>query len=51
MGEICVKCKRYLDPKEDAAYFFKMNGYVCEGCLMKHGSIPQKNKWEMQSHQ
>lgn len=48
MVEICVKCKRDLDPKEDAAYFFNIDGYVCENCLIKHGSESQKRKWEFQ---
>jgi len=49
LTEICVKCNRDLDPNEEAAYFFNIDGYVCEECLVKHGSTSQKRKWEMQS--
>jgi len=47
--EVCVKCKRELEHTEDAAYFFNIDGYVCEQCLMKHGTESQKRKWEIQS--
>ena len=49
MVKICVKCKKNLDLKEDVAYFFNIDGYVCEQCLMKYGSKSQKRKWEILS--
>jgi len=42
MVEVCVKCKRDLDPNELASYFWKIEAYVCDGCMQKHGSDSQK---------
>lgn len=42
MSENCVKCKRDLDPNELASYFWKIEAYVCDGCMIKHGSDSQK---------
>jgi len=50
MVESCIKCKRDLDPKENAAFYFEFDGYLCEQCLMKYGSESAKKKWEMQSN-